>query len=66
MVAQPPWFPDYYVEVSDTGPGAFDRDATDVRMTFRVKNEQLEEVLKTLLPNEALAQQFKELTLGKP
>ncbi|AKQ07607.1 hypothetical protein SEA_SMEADLEY_39 [Mycobacterium phage Smeadley] len=63
-MTQPPWFPDYYVEISDTGPGAFQQNATDVRLTFRVPNEQLDEVLKTLLPNEALAQRFRELTNG--
>lgn len=65
MRGQPPWFPDYYVEVSDTGPGAFIQDATDVRLTFRVPNEKLEEVLNTLLPIESLDPFLKGVTDGR-
>lgn len=62
---EPPWFPAYDVQVSDMGPGAFIRNATDVRLTFRVPNEKLEEVLNTLLPNESLDPYLKGITDGR-
>lgn len=64
MANQPPWFPEYEVEASDTGPGAFIQNATDVRLTFRVPNEQLEDVLKALFPLQ-LPQFAKEIVRGR-
>lgn len=46
------------------GPGALINNATDVRLTFRVPNEKLEEVLRTLLPNESIQPYMKGLTIG--
>ncbi|ASR77147.1 hypothetical protein KIV66_gp39 [Mycobacterium phage MyraDee] len=64
MKLNPPWFPDYYVEVSDTGPGAFIQNATDVRLTFRVRNEDLEDVLRTLYGDKELPPFMKGITSG--
>ncbi|BBC53760.1 hypothetical protein PBI_MK4_42 [Mycobacterium phage MK4] len=65
MMADIPWFPDYYVEVSDSDSKSFITNSVQLRITTRVPHEQLEDVIKTLLPNQALPPAMKEIVHGR-
>lgn len=60
----PPWFPAYDVQVCTSDSLAFRTNSALVRLTFRVKDEELEDVLKTLLPNESIETR-KALAYGR-
>ncbi|QJD52094.1 hypothetical protein PBI_MA5_42 [Mycobacterium phage MA5] len=65
MMAETPWFPDYYVEVSDSDSKSFITNSVQLRITTRVPREQLEDVINTLLPNQALPTAMKEVVRGR-
>lgn len=46
-----PWFPAYDVQVCNNDPSSFATNSSLVRLIFRVKDEELESVINTLLPN---------------
>ncbi|WP_078344672.1 hypothetical protein [Mycobacteroides chelonae] len=50
-MASAPWFPAYNVETCNTDSQAFMTNSHLVRLTFRVKDEELEGVINTLMPN---------------
>ncbi|AIS73714.1 hypothetical protein SEA_PANAMAXUS_39 [Mycobacterium phage Panamaxus] len=64
-MADIPWFPEYYVEVSDSDSRSFITNSVLLRITTRVPQEQLEDVIKTLLPNQPLPPAMKEVVRGR-
>ncbi|WP_125911120.1 hypothetical protein [Mycobacteroides chelonae] len=46
-----PWFPEYYLEVSNSDPESYMSYSHLVRLSFRVKDKDLQGVIDTLMPN---------------
>ncbi|USL89171.1 hypothetical protein SEA_POOMPHA_38 [Mycobacterium phage Poompha] len=63
-VSKVPWFPEYEVEVSESDTKSFATNSVLLRVTTRVPKEQLEQVIRTLLPNQPLPSGMKEIISG--
>ncbi|ASZ75475.1 hypothetical protein KIW74_gp53 [Mycobacterium phage Kimona] len=61
-----PWFPKYYVEVCDSDSESFITNSVMLRISTRVKREELDDVLRRLLPEQdELEALRRELTVGR-
>ncbi|AEJ92073.1 hypothetical protein [Mycobacterium tuberculosis] len=60
-----PWFPDYYVEVSDSDSRSFMTNSVLLRITTRVPQEKLPEVIRALMPHDELTPAMKEIVNGR-
>lgn len=54
-----PWFPAYDVQVCNNDFTSAVTESHMVRITFRVRDEDLEQVIKKLLPNAAIEDRRK-------
>ncbi|ASJ79556.1 hypothetical protein SEA_KALNOKY_46 [Mycobacterium phage Kalnoky] len=64
-VSKVPWFPEYEVQVSDSDSKSFVTNSVLLRITTRVPHEQLEDVIRTLLPHQPLPAGMKEIVSGR-